>query len=114
MTSGCPRFPSFLPGLELPGILRSFLRTKFLDYPGVPDRAAILAACSHLALAGVWSGAPPGPRERSQETFYLYDPRCPALALPWTPQAPQPGSPGPPSLRSERTNVEWSKFRSVL
>jgi len=87
--TACTRFPSFLPGLELPGILRSFLRTKFLDYPEVADRALILAACSQLALAGAWSGPPPGPRDLSQETFYLYNPRQRSMARQGHPQFDQ-------------------------
>ena len=79
----CTRFRSFLAAnleqLKLPNLFRGYLKSKFQDWEEVEEREAVIRAFADQGQNIQWPQLS-GPRSRSQETFYLYDPRAQSLA----------------------------------
>ena len=78
----CTRFHSFLTAnqleqLKLPNLFRGYLKSKFLDWEEVEDRDDVIGAFENQDIQ--WP-TESGPRSKSHETFYLYDPRAQSLA----------------------------------
>jgi len=78
----CTRFHSFLTDnqleqLKLPNLFRGYLKSKFLDWEEVGDRDDVIGAFENQDIQ--WP-TQSGPRSKSHETFYLYDPRAQSVA----------------------------------
>ena len=80
----CTRFRSFLAAdfeqLKLPNLFRGYLKSKFQDWEEVEEREDVIRAFADQGQNIQWPQLSSGPRSRSQETFYLYDPRAQSLA----------------------------------
>ena len=77
----CIRFGFYLSKtLTKPSLLMHYLKSKFHDYSEVEDRAEVISSFCQLSQDSVltWPVMPTA-RARSQETFYLYDPRVRSL-----------------------------------